>query len=160
MSAAFDWRLAGKVEPVTIGSDQLLGDRGATRAVPPMASLSHFDERYAFKQGLTICRAYRKPFHNQVLLGDAGVALFDGGKIVGTGAKGHIFLLPEYRGDELATEMMAEFYAAYPTVMHHRLEREFAQTFTPEGRATCHRAYEMLVDRKAIVDPTKLRRAG
>ena len=93
-------------------------------------------------------------------VGEAGVALFDGGKLVGTGAKGNIFLLPDYRGDELATEMMAEFYAMCPALMEQRLQKRIAQTFTPEGRATCHRAYEMLVDRKVIIDPTKLRRTG
>lgn len=160
--AAFDWKMAGKVDPFVISHEELVADVGDAPNPPPLATFYQFDDPKPFHHGLTICRAYRKLYHNRVLAGEVGVALLDGKRLVGGATTANTVLLPEYRGLSLAPELLAEFYAAYPVLMQHRFDNShhMRRLYTPEGRKMCLRAYEMLVDRKAIIDPTILRRTA
>lgn len=80
-----------------------------------------------------------------------GIAVTYQDNIVGHTQENYTFIEPEHRGKGIGSEILAEFHTAYPIHAQCRTKYNGVRLYTESGLKSLTKAYNLMVERSAIV---------
>ena len=148
-SQPYRWALAGIVEkPYVISEANMVGvpvyNSGQAYKLLQWRTV---EPRVPFLGRFKIARA-----HNILRSGIVVYSPMD--EYIACVAHNWAYILKEFRGMQLASEMACEFHLAYPKYMKLRNQFKTHLPYVPGGEAVIRKAYRLMIERGAIVDPT------
>lgn len=149
---SYYWTLAGLIEkPICkISLNQLLGE------VEIITKMTKYQKYYPTQISASYKFLNTNYFiHKHSILERTievfGVTLTHNEKTICLSQDGYTFLEPEYRGQGLGAELLAEFYTSHPEIMIKRLEGSTKKLYTAAGIISIKRAYDLMIKRGAIL---------
>lgn len=147
MTSSYNWVLSGSIiYPIYCTEEGLMGiiKRGGGEP-PKLTHVFGIETKHSFMNGkFQIARA-------KTLMGDPVAVVLDSDKLIATCKTDTIFVSSDYWGQGIASELIAEYWVAWPYHVQNRMKHpERIRWRNLAGEAAERKAYRLMLERGAI----------